>query len=118
MTGTLFLSVVDTAAAFGVSDDLVYELIARGELPAAEFGRRKMVPKLAVDTVIERLMDGFDPDALIVRLAATAGPSTGGFPSATAGGPTGPTGPTATEPHSARSHRRSAGTGAPTAAVR
>lgn len=116
MTEPLFMSVVDTATAFGVSDDLVYELIHRGELPAVEFGRRKMVPRRAVDDVVAHAMAGFDPDALLTRLAATAGSSLAS-PAAT-GDPTEPTGPTASEPHSARARRHSAGTGAPAASMR
>lgn len=54
----LVLSVRQAAAALGVSKGLVYELIARGELPALRLGRRVVVPTKAllafVDGVDER----------------------------------------------------------------
>lgn len=111
-------SVADTAAMFGVSQGLIYGLIDSGDLPAVEFRARKLVPARAIDAVLDRAMDGFDPDHLIARLAATAGSSPAPHP-VVAGDPTEPTGPTAMDPHSARHHRRSATTGgAPPAAVR
>jgi excisionase family DNA binding protein len=72
MTDRVTLSVPETAAVLGVSDDLVYELIARGELPSIVLGRRKLVPRRAIDMVIERAVEGFDPDALLSSLAAAA----------------------------------------------
>lgn len=79
MTDTaLFLSVIETADLLGVSDDTIYDLAARGELPCAEFGRRKMIPRRAVELVLERAMAGFDPDAFLVHLAAVADSSTVG----------------------------------------
>lgn len=57
---TLVLSVAKTAVVLGISDDLVYELIVRGELPCLRFGRRRVVPRRAIELVIERAMDGFD----------------------------------------------------------
>lgn len=65
----LFLTVTEAAAAFGVSDDLVYDLIARREIPVAEFGRRKMIPRRAVELTVEHALDGFDP----ARLASAVG---------------------------------------------
>lgn len=67
----LFLTVAETAETLGISDDTVYELTARGDLPCATFGRRKMIPRRAVELVIDRAMEGFDPDALIIRLAGS-----------------------------------------------
>lgn len=72
MTTPLFLSVVETAGLLGVSDDTVYELVARGDLPCAEFGRRKMIPRRAIDIVLDRAMEGFDPDTLLARLVGSA----------------------------------------------
>jgi excisionase family DNA binding protein len=72
MIDRVTLSVPETAAALGVSDDLVYELIARGELPSIVLGRRKLVPRRAIDMVIDRALADFDPDALLTSLAAAA----------------------------------------------
>ena len=40
----LVLSVPQAASMLGISKDLAYDLIARGELPALRFGRRVVVP--------------------------------------------------------------------------
>lgn len=69
-TSPLFLAVPETARLLGVSDDLVYDLIARAELPAATFGRRRMVPRQAIDRIVERALESFDPDAVLGRLTA------------------------------------------------
>lgn len=65
-----FLDVSEAAARLGISDDLVYDLVHRGLLPAATFGRRMKVPTRAIDLVVERALDGFDPDAVLARLSA------------------------------------------------
>lgn len=66
----LVLSVADAAEALGVSEDLVYELTQRGELPCLRLGRRKVIPRRVIEAVIERAMDGFDPKTVLVRLAS------------------------------------------------
>lgn len=38
------LSVPDTAAFMGISDDLAYQAIKAGELPSLHFGRKILVP--------------------------------------------------------------------------
>ena len=43
----------------GVSDDLIYELTARGELPCLRLGRRKVIPTLAIQAVLDGCLDGF-----------------------------------------------------------
>jgi excisionase family DNA binding protein len=40
----LVLSVVEVASLLGISKDLTYDLVARGELPSLRFGRRVVVP--------------------------------------------------------------------------
>jgi excisionase family DNA binding protein len=40
----LVLSVREAAALLGISKDLAYELVARGELPSLRLGRRVVVP--------------------------------------------------------------------------
>jgi excisionase family DNA binding protein len=72
------LSVGEAAEALGVSDDLIYELIARGKLPCLPLGRRKLVPRLAVELLVERAMDNFQPDVVLAVLdrPSTAQPRT------------------------------------------
>ena len=48
----LTLSIDDVAAILGISRGLVYGLVARGELPSIRFGRRIVVPKRAVDDLV------------------------------------------------------------------
>lgn len=57
----IVLSVRDVAKMLGVSDDLVYELVARGEIPCLRLGRRRLIPRRAVELMIERSLDMFDP---------------------------------------------------------
>lgn len=71
-----FLSVPDVATMLAVSDDLVYDLIERGEIPSTRLGRRKVVPRRAIELVLERAMANFDPDRLLVALASAEGSST------------------------------------------
>lgn len=75
-----FVSVADAARALAVSDDLIYDLVDRGELPCTQFGRRKLIPRRAIELVIERAMANFDPDALLITLAGAAGPSSAAGP--------------------------------------
>ena len=63
-TSSLVASVSEVAEALGVSDDLVYELVARGELPSLKLGRRRLIPRRAVELIIERSLQTFDADAL------------------------------------------------------
>lgn len=73
MTGDeLFLTVNEAADALRVSRDLVYELINRGELPSTTLGRRRLVPRRAIDAVVERAMAGFDADRLVHELTKVA----------------------------------------------
>ena len=59
----LVLSIRDVAKLLGVSDDLVYELAARGEIPCLRLGRRRLIPRRAVELMIERSLEAFDPAA-------------------------------------------------------
>lgn len=68
MTDRLVLSIAEAADALGLSEDLVYAMTSRGELPCLRFGRRRVVPRRAIELVIERSLAGFDPDALATRL--------------------------------------------------
>lgn len=70
MTDTLVFSVAEAAAALGVSDDLVYELTERGELPCLRFGRRKVIPRRAIELLVESAVADFDPTAVVTSLNA------------------------------------------------
>ncbi|MCA1683881.1 MAG: helix-turn-helix domain-containing protein [Actinobacteria bacterium] len=59
MPGKLVLSIAEAAEALGVSDDLIYELTARAELPCLRLGRRKVIPTVAIQAVIDGCLDGF-----------------------------------------------------------
>lgn len=66
------LSVTETARALGVSDGTVYNLLAEGALPEIRLGRRRLVPRWAVDAVVNAGRDEFDPQAVRRRLEAVA----------------------------------------------
>ncbi len=68
MTDRLVLSVAEAAEALGVSDDLVYELTERGELPCLRFGRRKVIPRRAIELLVESAIADFDPGAVLTSL--------------------------------------------------
>ncbi|MDQ4134194.1 MAG: helix-turn-helix domain-containing protein [Actinomycetota bacterium] len=59
----------ETAQLLGVSDDLVYELVARGELPRVRLGRRKVIPRAAIELVVNEALAGFDTS--VVRATLT-----------------------------------------------
>ncbi len=64
----LVVSIAEAAQALGVSDDLVYELTERGDLPCLRFGRRKVVPRQAIDLIISRALANFDPATVLSSL--------------------------------------------------
>lgn len=47
-------SVAEAAYYFGVSKNLIRNLIYRGELPATSFGRRLLIDKAALDSLFDR----------------------------------------------------------------
>ena len=49
MADRLALSVEEAAKLLGISRDLAYDLVARGELPALRLGRRVVVPRRALE---------------------------------------------------------------------
>jgi excisionase family DNA binding protein len=59
----LIVSVPEAAELLGVSDDLVYELTERGDLPCIRLGRRKVIPRKAIESLVEHAITGFDSDA-------------------------------------------------------
>jgi excisionase family DNA binding protein len=70
----LVLSIRDVAKVLGVSDDLVYELVARGEIPCLRLGRRRLIPRRAVELMIEHSLEAFDPAAPSSRLPTSRVP--------------------------------------------
>ncbi len=48
----LTLSVTESAELLGISRALAYELVARGELPSLQFGRRRVVPWRAIERLL------------------------------------------------------------------
>ena len=58
----LVVSIAEAAEILGVSDDLIYELTARGELPCVRLGRRKVIPTVAIQAVIDGCLAGFRID--------------------------------------------------------
>lgn len=81
MTDRTFLSVQECADTFGISTDQVYKLLDSGELPSIDLAapgsarRRRVIPAVAVDMVVERLLEGWSPDRLVARLGGVADPS-------------------------------------------
>jgi excisionase family DNA binding protein len=62
--GQLVLSVTEAAGLLGISRGLAYELVARGELPSLRLGRRIVVPRRALESLLEPdVADPVDPVA-------------------------------------------------------
>ena len=57
MTERLALSVEEAAALLGISRDLAYDLVTRGELPSVRLGRRLVVPRRALEDRLDHLAD-------------------------------------------------------------
>jgi excisionase family DNA binding protein len=53
----LALSVEEAARLLGVSRTLAYESVARGELPSVRLGKRIVVPRRALDELLEIAID-------------------------------------------------------------
>jgi excisionase family DNA binding protein len=51
------LTVSEAASILRLSRAFTYELVARGVLPSVRFGRRIMVPRAAIQRVLEALRD-------------------------------------------------------------
>jgi excisionase family DNA binding protein len=49
------LSVIETARELGISRSLAYELLASGALRSAKIGRRRLIPREAVEEFIAGL---------------------------------------------------------------
>lgn len=58
----LTLTVPEAARALGISRSLAYAMAAEGRIPTIQFGRRTLVPKVALERMLlevaERYLDG------------------------------------------------------------
>ena len=54
---TRVLSVSEVADLLGISRSLAYQLVARHEIPFLRFGRRIVVPREAVDSLLASSID-------------------------------------------------------------
>ena len=52
-TQRLTMTVSEAAEFLGISRAFAYELVGRGEIPAVRFGRRVVVPRRALETLLE-----------------------------------------------------------------
>ncbi len=59
MDNKLTFTVPEAAELLGISRALPYELVGRQELPALRLGRRLVIPRRA----LEALLDAFDPNS-------------------------------------------------------
>ena len=53
MDDRLTLTVEEAAGLLGISRNLAYELVARKELPSLRLGRRVLVPRQALDRLLD-----------------------------------------------------------------
>ena len=56
----LTLTVGETAHLLGISRGLAYELARSGQLPVVRLGRRLLVPKIALERMLNRSQDTSD----------------------------------------------------------
>jgi excisionase family DNA binding protein len=49
----LTLTVEEAAESLGISRAFAYEAVARGEIPCIRIGRRVLIPKIALDKLLE-----------------------------------------------------------------
>ena len=54
----LTYSVDEAAVLLGVSRSLAYECIQRGEIPSIRFGRRVLVPRVAIEVLLGHGLNG------------------------------------------------------------
>ncbi len=54
----LVLSVEEAAGLLGISRGLAYELVARGELPHLRLGRRIVIPRTALEDLLNKTAVG------------------------------------------------------------
>jgi excisionase family DNA binding protein len=57
------LTVGEAAKMLRLSRAFTYDLVARGELPSLRFGRRVMIPRLALHRILEQTIHSESPPA-------------------------------------------------------
>lgn len=66
---SLVVPVPEAAALLGVSEGLIYQLLDKGLLPELpRWSRRRLIPRRAVDDIIERPLSDYEPD-IVLRTA-------------------------------------------------
>lgn len=48
------ITVPEAAKKLGISRNFAYELVKRGELPVIRFGKRLLIPKVALEKMLEK----------------------------------------------------------------
>lgn len=76
MTDPPGLSVAPGREALGVSNDLVDESTERGELPRLRSGCRKVIPRRAIELLVDSAVADSDPVTDAVAPSTSAGRST------------------------------------------
>jgi excisionase family DNA binding protein len=62
----LVVSVPEAAVLLGVSEGLIYQLLDKGLLPELpRWSRRRLIPRRAVEVVIERTMADYIPEDVL-----------------------------------------------------
>jgi excisionase family DNA binding protein len=59
----LTLTVCEAAKLLRLSRAFTYELVARGELPSLRFGRRVVIPRIAIERILNDSVDALPPPA-------------------------------------------------------
>ena len=57
----LTLTVGEAAKLLRLSRAFTYELVARGELPSLRFGRRVVIPRIAIERLLNDSVDALPP---------------------------------------------------------
>jgi excisionase family DNA binding protein len=66
LKGSLVISVPEAATLLGVSEGLIYQLLDKGLLPELpRWSRRRLIPRRAVDDIIERAMSDYDLEIVL-----------------------------------------------------
>lgn len=69
------ISAEDFGRTFGVSTPHVYRLMDRGDIPSVVLGRRRVIPRVVADRLLERALDGFDVDRTAEALGFAEAPA-------------------------------------------
>jgi excisionase family DNA binding protein len=59
----LKLTVGEAAKLLRLSRAFTYELVARGELPSVRLGRRVVIPRVAIERILNDAVDAIPPPA-------------------------------------------------------